>query len=599
VIIYNHSRALWYSIYMHVIEHTYVSLLADIASLSGFSEIRGSYEGLQWCLTEAPKLEKHILDCIENGCEPALDMFPVWLRRLAAGSVIDPVQLRYLRQLLLFCYKAEVTHDNETTEKAFKAFLEVNYTVGRFGGSLSGQSPRLLDSARRHCQSVLYRFNEKALSPSHGPGAVTTSKEKWQKRYSTIEYLYPYADYYSLYFNMDHSFEHSELDYDELIEAKLIAVPKDSRGPRLICVHPAEAIWLQQGLRRQLERAISSHRRCFGPWPQGHIHFDDQSVNGKIALLSSRSRRYATLDMKEASDRISEPLVQILFGDKYKYFGCCRAQKVLIPKVGSYANVRSDLNCYAPMGNATTFPVQSLVFWAICVASLQCRGFHQPGAVFVFGDDIIVPTECAEFVIDDLESFGLLVNRTKSFWRGAFRESCGIDAFNGVNVTPLRWKTTLDAEHVTGLQSLSDLAMRLRIAGYEEAARSTYHTLHTRFNHRYNPPKPAKYWSRRLQRWLAARPRRIGLTNNPEHGGLAEYVTLDSLVWADAYWHPRFQLFSNRVWRLQPQENKLKEHGWNHVLESVCSLERTGRASSPDRSASRRFVLDRGWTPVM
>jgi hypothetical protein len=34
-------------------------------------------------------------------------------------------------------------------------------------------------------------------------------------------------------------------------------------------------------------------------------------------------------------------------------------------------------------------------------------------------------------------------------------------------------------------------------------------------------------------------------------------------------------------------------------LESVCSLERTGRASSPDRSVSRRTRLNRGWTPIL
>jgi hypothetical protein len=570
---------------MHAIEHTYVSLLADIASLSGFSEIRGSYEGLQWCLTEAPKLEKHILGCIEFGREPNLDIFPVWMRRLAAGSVKDPVQLRYLRQLLLFCYKAEVTHDNETTEKSFKTFLEVNHTVGQFGNSLSRQSPSCLDSARQHCQSVLSLLHAKEVIPMHGPGAVTTCKDRWEKRYSTIEYLYPYSDYYSLYFNADHCSQHTELEYSDIIEAKLIAVPKDSRGPRLICVHPAEAIWLQQGLRRQLERIILLHRRCRGPWPQGHIFFDDQSVNGKIALLSSKTRRYATLDMKEASDRISEPLVQYLFGEKYKYFGCCRAQKVVIPKIGNFANIRADINCYAPMGNATTFPVQSLVFWAICVASLQRQRFHQPGAVFVFGDDIIVPTECAQGVVDDLEAFGLLVNKDKSFWRGGFRESCGVDAFNGVNVTPLRWKTTTSAEHITGLQSLSDLAMRLRIAGYTEAALTTYQTLRKRFYHRYG--------------------RKVLLTNNPDHGGIAEYVSSDYQAWSDSYWSRRFQVYVNAVWRLQEDGIKPVHHDWNHVLESVLRLRLrscnyyTGSSSNTVRDVSRRIVLNRGWTHTL
>jgi hypothetical protein len=580
---------------MHVIEQTYVSLLADVANLSEYSEIRGSYEGLQWCLNEAPKLEKLVLASIETGVTLDLSVFPTWLRRLAAGSLVDPIQLRYLRQLLLFCYKASVTHDDQTTQKTFQGFLETNESVRCFGNSVARQSPRLLDRVRRHVQSVLFQlhpsenrrrksreiwsYHEEDFTPHHGPGAVTTSKERWKHWYSTIESIYPYSDYLSLYFNADHCGQIWDTERKDIIEAKLIAVPKDSRGPRLICVHPAEAVWIQQGVRHQLERAISRSRSSPGPWPRGRIWFEDQGVNGSIALHSSRSRRYATIDMKEASDRISDVLVQILFGRKYKFFGCCRAQKFVIPKIGRLTNVRGDIHSYAPMGNATTFPVQSLVFWAICVASLQRQGHHQPGAAFVFGDDIIIPTECTEGVIDDLESFGLLVNRTKSFWRGAFRESCGVDAFKGVNTTPIRWKTTIDADHTEGLQSLSELAMRLRRAGYEEAAISTYYTLRIRLKARFG--------------------KELFTTNNPHHGGLAEYTVSGREPLRTAEWHPDWHMFVNRVWRLESVANKHRSDDWNRLLESVCSLERTGRASVPDRSALRRTRLNLGWSPLL
>lgn len=560
---------------MLAIEQTYVSLLADVARLSGFSEIRGSYEGLQWCLNEAPKLEKLILGCIEQGSDPELDVFPVWLRRLAAASVKDAVQLRLLRQLLLFCYKASITHDKQTTDKAFQNFLDVNRDVANYGNWLSNANPVLCDAARKHCNSVLYRFDEGRLAPSHGPGSVTTSKLRWEHRFDTIEAVYPYSDWFYLYNNRSHLEEYDDLIHGAHITAKLIAVPKDARGPRLICVHPAESIWIQQGVRLELERSISLHRRQCGPWPQGHIHFDDQSVNGKIALLSSKSRKYATLDMKEASDRISEPLVQMLFGSKYKWFGACRAQKVIVPAHSGKVQMIEDIASYAPMGNATTFPVQSLVFWAICVAALQRLGFRQPGAVFVFGDDIICPTEAAPYIIDALESFGLVVNRTKSFWRGAFRESCGVDAFNGVNVTPVRWKTKADTRHLADLQSLSDIALRLRMAGYEEAAATAYGILRVQMRCRYGYG--------------------VRYTNNPDHGGIAEYTDRHSMVWRDAFWHQSYQMFASPVGRVEVVEPRLKDHGWNHVLDSVVSLERqnAGRARQLER-VSRRVRLDRG-----
>jgi hypothetical protein len=559
---------------------TYIGLLADVARLTGFSEIRGSIVELQWCLNEAPKLEKHVLDCIENDREVELDRFPKQLRRLASVSRNDPHMLRFLRQLLLFSYKAHVQHDKTKTAASFNQFVETNSQVGAWGNALSERSPLLLDLARTHVQSVLYAFRERDVIPFHGPGASTTPKDgkRWSKWYESIECCYPYSDYYSLYFNSEQQMSFGDLT-SEHIQADLIAVPKDSRGPRLICVHPAEAIWLQQGIRVELERAIGVRRTHPGPWPKGYVQFDDQSINGNLALLSSMDRKFATLDMKEASDRISEPLVQILFGRKYKWFGSCRAQRYHV-KDPSIGIPDGDINCYAPMGNATTFPVQSLVFWAICCASLQHHGFHQPGVAFVFGDDIIVPTEAAQFVIDDLESFGLLVNRTKSFWRGGFRESCGVDAFNGIDVTPVRWKTRLDAEGLSGLQSLSDMAMRLRIAGYWEASVQAYALLHRKAKQYFKVP--------------------IALTNDKDHGGIAEYSECHSLVWRDAYWHLDTQQYVSPVVRVQEPTRHRDDRlcGWNHVLESVCSLERTGRSNVPDRRVSRRAVLNRGWIPV-
>jgi len=380
----------------------------------------------------------------------------------------------------------------------------------------------------------------------------------------------------TLYFNQDHLSELGALT-DEHIKAKIIAVPKDSRGPRLICVHPAEAIWIQQGLRCELERAISSRWRPGATWPCGHVHFDDQSVNGRIALLSSKSRKFATLDLKEASDRLSEVLVQILFGSKYKYFACCRAQKYYSTNA-EFSTSDDNIHCYAPMGNATTFPVQSLVFWAICVASMQSRGFHQPGSVFVFGDDLIVPSECAESIMDDLRSFGLLPNDQKSFWRSGFRESCGVDAYLGVNVTPVRWKISPEAEHASELLPACDLAMRLRIAGYESAATELYY--HVRRSLRVSHGK------------------QLFLTNNRLHGSISEYVTRASDVWRDAYWHRDLQRYVSPTLLAQDATLSRVVCGWNHVLESLSSLRRTGHSNVPDRTAPRRFRLARGWTDI-
>jgi hypothetical protein len=54
----------------------------------------------------------------------------------------------------------------------------------------------------------------------------------------------------------------------------------------------------------------------------------------------------------------------------------------------------------------------------------------------VFGDDIIITEPAVGHLYRLLEEVGLKVNKEKSFSRGQFRESCGMDAYDGVDVTP-------------------------------------------------------------------------------------------------------------------------------------------------------------------
>jgi hypothetical protein len=164
------------------------------------------------------------MEHIEHGSELCIDMFPSELARLVAGSVSDPYKLRWLRQLLLFSYKAYVQHDKQTEDAAYATFTSTNDAVCKFGNSFSETSPRLLDSVRKHVQSVLYRFDEKGIIPFHGPGASITPKARWTKWYRSIDYVYPYSDYYACYFNRHHIEEFGD-PTDEHIRAKLIAVP--------------------------------------------------------------------------------------------------------------------------------------------------------------------------------------------------------------------------------------------------------------------------------------------------------------------------------------------------------------------------------------
>jgi hypothetical protein len=131
---------------------------------------------------------------------------------------------------------------------------------------------------------------------------------------------------------------------------------------------------------------------------------------------------------------------------------------------------------YASMGSALTFPLEAMVFLTMVFCGIE-KELMRPlrrrdlygfvGRVRVFGDDIIVPKEYVDSVIETLETFGLKVNSNKSFWNGKFRESCGKEYYNGVDVSIVRVRemfpsTRKDAQEIN---SWVDLGNQLFKAG--------------------------------------------------------------------------------------------------------------------------------------
>jgi len=105
------------------------------------------------------------------------------------------------------------------------------------------------------------------------------------------------------------------------------------------------------------------------------------------------------------------------------------------------------------MGNAVTFPLETLVFWTIAQAvqftveleshptKQYYNGLHVPVENYpkctVFGDDCIVDDRIANIFIKMLEVVGFQTNVEKTFMGSCrFRESCGGDYLAGYDVRP-------------------------------------------------------------------------------------------------------------------------------------------------------------------
>jgi hypothetical protein len=103
-----------------------------------------------------------------------------------------------------------------------------------------------------------------------------------------------------------------------------------------------------------------------------------------------------------------------------------------------------ELSMFSTMGNATTFPLETLIFYALGVAAVMPDTYtvhpemDEKKAVSVFGDDCILPTEKAQVFIDLCEYVGFQVNKDKSFYQPGpgFRESCGGDYLRGYDMRP-------------------------------------------------------------------------------------------------------------------------------------------------------------------
>lgn len=557
---------------MSILINVYYSLLVDIEELTGVHLDFPDDLTMSWVLIEAPALDKNVQQYLEHGTH--VPDFPDWLRPLwdaFINTVFDEGDLvplckkrarllQCLRTILVFGYKAEFEPSYEQLQNAVTAFEDANQGVAIWERSFKMErvpGPTFRE-ARRLVGYVIGRANWSEVIPNHGPGAVFPPHSPCNK--GNFDICTPINEYYPYDKNFccldPHGTGFAELrsrdwdSYDSIV-AKLVAVPKDSRGPRLICVHPKEAIWIQQGQRHVLEDAITKNHLT-----SLRINFDDQSINGSLALRASFSREFITLDLKEASDRISKSLVEYLFGTyAYGYLSCSRASHVKL-----LDGRLLELHMFAPMGNALTFPVEALVFWSLARAGILSRYGHNCDDVYVFGDDIIVPSEYYEGAIGGLISAGLIPNMNKTFRKGFFRESCGVDAYSGEDVTPFRCKVR-GINSYSDAESLCDLAKRLRISGFSNTSSFLYSCINRRLSVVARKSYP-----------------RLSMTNNPDCQGLMEYVDCDSehLIRNE----PRVTwCYKTHCWKVPYRKRArtsevLKTHAWWHVQDSLLNLVR-------------------------
>lgn len=412
---------------------------------------------------------------------------------LMAEPSIDCI--RAIRQLCLFAKKILRPCSSNRARDAIEKFCQCDNDV--VTPTPSVQLFRYFVKVARviNASLDLNKANVNTLvRPTHGPGATQEGIsgnqkwifQRWHRRLEDVGFTY------IRYGRTSSEVTPYDLDvWPDIVEprdeapVKVVTVPKTLSTPRIIAVEPVNMQFIQQGLSRylvaQLERSWLT---------AGHVNFRDQSVNQGLALRCSEDGLLATLDMSEASDRVSMGHVDAAFEafpDFLEMLRACRSTRARLPD-----GRQIDLRKFASMGSALCFPVEAMVFFISIIAIRCLRAGVFPSArnvytlsrhVYVYGDDLIVPADEASAICDDLESIGFKVNRRKSFWNGKFRESCGSDCYDGVNVTPVYVRRDLptDRGDISGLLSAVSTANQLEIAGYRRTAAAMREAVEARF----------------------------------------------------------------------------------------------------------------------
>jgi hypothetical protein len=186
-----------------------------------------------------------------------------------------------------------------------------------------------------------------------------------------------------------------------------------------------------------------------------------------MARLGSKDGALATLDLSEASDRVSNRLVLRMLKNFPSLAGAVsssRTQRVDVPGYGIISIAK-----FASMGSAVCFPIEAMVFLTTIFAGIM-KQLNRPlreddisrfhGSVRVYGDDIIIPIEYTQSVTMALEAIGLKVNPNKSFWTGKFRESCGKDYYDGHDVSVTYVRRVLPTSRHDAQEVMSAVSLR-------------------------------------------------------------------------------------------------------------------------------------------
>jgi hypothetical protein len=366
---------------------------------------------------------------------PKCGMFMAPVKGAISNFLANPCHSTFFAPYQFFSFLTHLTLvDIDMSQELEDAFVENEELVRQH------RTPDFMVSRLREIMQEWLRdftVDESNFIPSHGPGSVaelsgdTTLNSKYD--------LVKPDQLLRVVFRMC-----ARLDVDTYVPSndaevtsrtsQIVFVPKSMKTKRVISKEPATLMYFQQGIWQILRRHFRRH-----PELRRHIDLSDQNVQQERCLVAGSSELFATVDLSAASDSVSYDLVKRVFSGTplYPFLVALRSQNVELPS-GRVLRAAK----FAPMGSALCFPVETLIF--ACICEVTARYVHhttgnQNYQYWVYGDDIIVPDSHLADLLSNLRLCGFTPNEDKTFGQPyRFRESCGVDTYDGADVTPMK-----------------------------------------------------------------------------------------------------------------------------------------------------------------
>lgn len=327
-------------------------------------------------------------------------------------------------------FKLPIDIEALTLEKWWEAEKQCYRTNERLSPYLFGSNSEkdngiaiFIARLRRKIRSVIGSRPPASIRGRFGPGATMSDSSRQVTildKMSSVPTLTPLA---SLYKNLWEDTYWGRLLQERNEPLSIVPgngfflVPKDSRIMRPCAKEPSINSFIQLGIGRAMRDLIKKNAKI--DLQEG------QSTHRQVACSASKDGRFATIDLSSASDTVCKNLVKLLLPEQwYQLLNSVRSPKTKVK--GKWVLLEK----FSSMGNGFTFELETLIFWSI--ASLA--SYEED--VLVYGDDIICPSQHVDAVLAALKYFGFTPNTKKTFTTGVFRESCGGDFFDGVNVRP-------------------------------------------------------------------------------------------------------------------------------------------------------------------